>query len=107
MNWKKPREEITVSEVADGDDMEDRCVCCGDVIPEGTMVCQRCFVNENHIQTNYDRILAMNITQLAEFICENTKECGDCKGYDYCVADAGHGSLLSSLMKLNWFHYHF
>ena len=26
---------------------EDRCVCCGSVIPEGTHVCQNCRENKN------------------------------------------------------------
>ena len=55
--------------------MEDRCVSCGAVIPEGTMVCSNCFVGKEHIQTNYERILAMSLTELAVFICENTKDC--------------------------------
>lgn len=79
--------------------MEDRCVCCGEIVPEGTMVCQRCFVSEEHIQTNYERIIAMSLTELAVFICENTKECGDCKGFDYCVADAGHANGLIRWLK--------
>lgn len=27
--------------------MEDRCVCCGDVVPEGTWVCQGCKIATN------------------------------------------------------------
>ena len=79
--------------------MEDRCVCCGTVIPEGTMVCPNCFVNRKQIQTNYERILAMNVKELAEFICDNTKECGDCKGFEYCVADDGHANGLIKWLK--------
>lgn len=25
--------------------MPDRCVCCGEIIPEGTMVCRRCMAS--------------------------------------------------------------
>ena len=30
---------------------EDRCVCCGEIIPEGNHVCPNC--RENHIQQLY------------------------------------------------------
>jgi len=26
----------------------DRCVCCGNIIPEGTMVCAECIEKTNH-----------------------------------------------------------
>lgn len=77
--------------------MEDRCVCCGAVIPEGWMVCPKCMVRPGH--TNYDRIMAMRLTELAEFICNNTKECGDCIGIDYCVGNAGHANGLIEWLK--------
>lgn len=99
MNWTKPSEEMAVSVVLEGDDMEDRCVCCGAVIPEGTMVCPSCFVNQEHIQTNYDRIVAMSLTELAEFICENRTDCCGCAGYDYCVRGAGHANGLIDWLK--------
>ena len=80
--------------------MEDRCVCCGDVIPEGGMVCPKCMVNRESIQTNYERILAMSVKELAEFICDNTDYCGNCAGFEYCCADAGHANgLIKWLMK--------
>lgn len=60
------------------------CVCCGAVIPEGTMVCPNCLVGREHIKTNYEIILTMSKRELAEFICDNTKDCRECKGYDYC-----------------------
>ena len=79
--------------------MEDRCAACGVAIPEGTMVCPTCFVSQDHIQTNYDRIIAMSLTELAEFICENTDDCDRCKGYDYCRADAGHANGMIKWLK--------
>lgn len=79
--------------------MEDRCVCCGEIVPEGTMVCQRCFVSEEHIQTNYERILAMSLTELAEFICDNTEHCGNCAGFDYCNANGRHANGLIAWLK--------
>ena len=86
---------MAVSVALEGDDMEDRCVFCGAVIPEGTMVCPSCLVNKEHIQTNYDRIVAMSLTELAEFICENIQDCERCKGYDYC----GNGRHANGMIK--------
>ena len=79
--------------------MEDRCVSCGEVIPEGTMVCPNCLVNREHIQTNYESIIAMSLTQLAEFICDNTKDCGDCKGFDYCENTKVHANGMIAWLK--------
>lgn len=79
--------------------MEDRCVCCGEVIPEGSMVCPKCLVNRKNIQTNYERILAMSLTELAMFICENTEDCGSCKGFDYCGAGCHANGLIKWLKK--------
>ena len=86
--------------VAQGDDnMENRCVSCGSVIPEGIMVCSNCLVGKKHIQTNYERILAMSLTELAEFICENTRECGECVGSSYCTACDGHANGIIKWLK--------
>jgi hypothetical protein len=74
--------------------MVDRCVCCGEIIPEGGMVCPNCLVGREHIKTNYERIISMSMKELAESICDNTNECGDCVGFCYCVADAGHANGL-------------
>ena len=34
--------------------MEDRCVCCGAIIPEGSWACPRCLVCVNAKQENDD-----------------------------------------------------
>ena len=80
--------------------MEDRCVSCGEVIPEGGMVCPKCLVNREHIQTNYERILAMSMKELAEWICDNTRDCGDCVGFDYCTNQGGHANGLIKWLKI-------
>lgn len=49
--------------------------------------------------TNFDSIRQMSLKELAEFICENTKECGDCKGCDYCVTYGGHANGMISWLK--------
>ena len=92
----KPSEEQAGSVAQEGDDMENTCVCCGAVIPEGRQVCPKC---EATRPTNYDRIKAMDMKELAEFICENTKECGDCVGYDYCSSDGCHANGMIKWMK--------
>ena len=94
MNWVKPSEDLAVSVAQDGDGMEDKCICCGAVIPEGIMVCPNCLVCRGYVQTNYERIIAMSPKELAEFICENTRECCDCVGFSLCVRDAGHANGL-------------
>ena len=99
MNWTKPSEDLAVSVAQGDDDMEDRCASCGAVIPEGMMVCPKCLVNRKHIQTNYERILAMSVTELAEFICDNTASCGDCKGYEYCENGRHANGLIKWLKK--------
>ena len=95
----KPSEEQAVSVAQGGDGMEDKCVCCGAVIPEGTMACPNCLVSHEHIQTNYERILAMGVKELAEFICDNTRECCDCRGYDYCEPTKVHANGLITWLK--------
>lgn len=49
---------------------EDRCICCGEVIPEGRMVCPYCLVSQKTEKCNW---------------CEPGHEtCGTCKRYfDY------------------------
>ena len=99
MNWTKPNEEMAVSVALGDDDMENRCVCCGSVIPEGTMICPKCFVAREHIQTNYERIISMNLVDLAVFICENTTECGGCKGFEYCEKGEHANGMITWLKK--------
>ena len=78
--------------------MENRCAACGAVIPEGLMVCQSCYDSEERTQTNYDRIMSMGVKELAEFMCLTT-DCCVCKGFCYCVADAGHANGLIKWLK--------
>ena len=99
MNWTKPSEEQAVSVLLGDDDMKDKCICCGSEIPKGTKACPNCLVSREHIQTNYESIIAMSAKELAEFVCENTKECGDCVGFDYCRTDGGHANGLIAWLK--------
>lgn len=41
---------------------EDRCVCCGEIIPEGRMICKRCEVSDEEIK----RQLTARIAELEE-----------------------------------------
>jgi hypothetical protein len=43
---------------------ENKCVCCGEIIPEGTMVCSICSKSNENLVT-------------PEFICEQLAECFD------------------------------
>lgn len=36
-------------------ELENRCVCCGEIIPEGRQVCLHCEIIENVIDGLYDR----------------------------------------------------
>lgn len=51
-----------------GDDMEnvDICVCCGSIVPEGTMVCAKC---NGAYKTNY----SMDIVRFVEEMCGTLK----------------------------------
>lgn len=52
----------------------NECVCCGRIIPEGTMICLQCGYNDDmqtfrpKIVTNGDRIRAMDDKQLSEYL---------------------------------------
>ena len=81
--------------------MENRCVSCGAVIPEGTMVCSNCLVGKKHIQTNYERILAMSKAELAEFICDQVTECTCCAGFEYCEQGKHANGLIKWLSMKN------
>ena len=60
----------------------ERCVCCGQVIPEGRQVCVICGYKADKKKTNYDRIRNMSVEELAKLINVIAVHCyGDnCKG---------------------------
>lgn len=71
---------------------EERCVCCGQVIPEGRQVCVICGYKAEKKKTNYDRIKNMSIDEMAEFIDKSLDECkkrckfgidGKCDGFGF------------------------
>ena len=53
-------------------DNAEHCVCCGQVIPEGSQYCVICGYKAKHKKTNYDRIRNMNLDEMAKFM----NECG-------------------------------
>lgn len=72
---------------------EDRCICCGEVIPEGMMACPKCHVSAKP-KTNADRIRAMSDEELAwmfsEF-CRGMENCNHCICYDNCPGESAVG----------------
>lgn len=42
--------------------MEDRCICCGEIIPEGKMICAKC---ENAV-TNYESMYILPARQFGK-----------------------------------------
>ena len=90
---------MAVSVAQGDDDMEDRCVCCGAIVPEGTMACPNCLVSHEHIKTNYESILAMSLTELALFMCDNTSVCNACAGVEYCEYGKRASGLINWLKK--------
>lgn len=47
---------------------ENRCICCGEIIPEGMMVCPKCQVSVKP-KTNADHIRNYDDGELRDFIC--------------------------------------
>lgn len=45
---------------------EDRCICCGEIVPEGRMVCPYC---ENHIMTDREAIAILKNIYLSGGRC--------------------------------------
>lgn len=88
---------MAVSAAQGGDLMENTCVCCGAVIPEGRQVCQSCVKTR---RINYDRIVAMGVVELAEFICNNTRECANCAGLSECVMNDGKANGLIKWLRM-------
>ena len=53
--------------------MDNTCICCGEIIPEGRQICPQCTHNAiDHFKpmTNFERIKAMSVEKLADFICD-------------------------------------
>ena len=52
-------------------------------------------------KTNYDRIKAMSVEEMAKFLCSCSKcEDGSCKGYDYCrIGHNGYSEWLNDQSK--------
>lgn len=51
--------------------MVDRCVCCGEIVPEGRMVCWKCeHMTPEHIKIN-------GVAANKEQVSENHKKIGD------------------------------
>ena len=42
--------------------------------------------------TNFERIKEMKLYDLAVFLCENTKDCEDCAGCNYCTTLGRHAN---------------
>ena len=80
------------------DDIE-RCVCCGEVIPEGRQYCFNCGNEANKFkpkkQTNYDRIRNMSAAEMAEFVSQI-----DDNGCDFCKGNCAEMSCKDGF--LNW-----
>lgn len=72
--------------------MEEKCVVCGDIIPEGVQVCPKCNLDKPKIKTNYDRVKELTPEMFAglfpskcliaifgeERRCENQPSCKKC-----------------------------
>lgn len=72
--------------------LDNVCVCCGKVIPEGRQVCRSCEISAQKmgllskpaVVTNADRIRAMSDEELAEFLDTATTCCADGDSCDKC-----------------------
>ncbi len=53
--------------------MEDRCVCCGEIIPEGRMVCMQC---EAGYKTNTTNAGEMEIKHNENVLINHVETCG-------------------------------
>lgn len=81
--------------------LDNVCVCCGKVIPEGRQICKSCetegqrmgMLRKPAAVTNGDLIRSMDNEQLAKFlnsivVCCRDDLCGKrCPLYDCCAAD--------------------
>lgn len=77
---------------------ENRCVCCDEVIPEGQQICPICEKGvDERPKRNIDRIRAMTVKELAEFLFPLTKRCGiDC---DRCTLHNADCFSIGGLIK--------
>lgn len=62
----------------------DRCVCCGDIIPEGRQVCPQCNAMECAIEALKEHIAAEKIPH-----CQDCKNFVNCETYSYCEEYGG------------------
>ena len=51
--------------------MEDRCVACGEIVPEGRMVCAKCILDNYHIEEkpNKKQFKPMQKSLLVGLVC--------------------------------------
>ena len=56
--------------------IENRCVACGDLIPEGRMICINCEYNKPNINTTKITVLLDKITDFKDFV-NLTSKCKD------------------------------
>lgn len=67
--------------------MDNTCICCGRIIPEGRQICLHCGEYDDQqrfkpdalpiVRTNGDRIRQMTDEELAQFLCQ-ISECSTC-----------------------------
>ena len=79
--------------------MDNRCVCCGEIIPEGRQVCPNCNASvgthtvdscesknakdiRKNCVTNYDRIRNMSVDELATLL--GYSSCNVCPAKQFC-----------------------
>lgn len=54
---------------------EDRCVCCGEVVPEGTMICHKC---ESSKKKTKEGLTIVDGKEILRLIAEKYKVPTDC-----------------------------
>lgn len=54
--------------------MENRCVCCGEIIPEGRMVCPNCENREETREKGMKGVLGLSFLFRKEKVYGNSKE---------------------------------
>ena len=72
--------------------MDEKCVVCGDIVPEGVRVCPKCYWDKSKIKTNFDRVKALSPEMFVKLFpgkcliaiygeerrCENQPSCAEC-----------------------------
>ena len=61
----------------------EHCVCCGQVIPEGSQYCVICGYKTKGKQRQIDRIRNMSVEELAEFLQNTNSQCAIRVGDEY------------------------